>query len=159
MDSLEERHVCIFLLKSDGIAHRYGPRCPRARWHRLPHNGMPIRWRRQASGCCVASSQSPPVKRRNKLYCTSKKQANHFQYCKCQARHSIVFSTSIYQHVSTWQTAVCKMASKPPSGASRLPDMRSRWSFCLKELVSLVRVMTLRNENGGSLLVHGSANL
>lgn len=51
------------------------------------------------------------------------------------------------------------MASNPPSGASRLPDILSFCRICLKVLMLLVRVMTCWKENGGSLFTHGSFNL
>lgn len=51
------------------------------------------------------------------------------------------------------------MASNPPSGASRLPDILSFCRICLKVLMLLVRLMTCWKENGGSLFGHGSCNL
>lgn len=51
------------------------------------------------------------------------------------------------------------MASKPPSGASRLPEILSFCSFWVKDCRSEVRVITFRNEKGGSLLGHGWASL
>lgn len=59
----------------------------------------------------------------------------------------------------TLQTAVCRMASKPPSGASRLPEMRSLLSSWLKLLMLLVRRMTFLKENGESALGQGSRSL
>lgn len=59
----------------------------------------------------------------------------------------------------TLQTAVCRMASKPPSGASRLPEMRSFLSSLLKLLMSLVRRMTFLKEKGESALFQGSRSL
>lgn len=59
----------------------------------------------------------------------------------------------------TLQTAVCRMASKPPSGASRLPEMRSLRSSRLKSLMLLVRRMTFLKENGESALGQGSRSL
>lgn len=51
------------------------------------------------------------------------------------------------------------MASNPPSGASRLPDILSFCRMFLKVLMLLVRVMTCWKENGGSLFCHGSFSL
>ncbi len=51
------------------------------------------------------------------------------------------------------------MASKPPSGASRLPDIFSFWSSLLKKSKLLVSLMTFRKENGGSLSGHGCLSL
>lgn len=51
------------------------------------------------------------------------------------------------------------MASNPPSGASRLPDILSFCRICLKVVMLLVRVMTCLKEKGESLFVHGSFSL
>lgn len=51
------------------------------------------------------------------------------------------------------------MASKPPSGASKLPDIFSLWSLPLKNFKSLVSLMTFWKENGASLSGHGSLSL
>lgn len=59
----------------------------------------------------------------------------------------------------TPQTAACSMASNPPSGASKLPDILSFWSSLLKKSRLLVSLMTFLKENGGSLLGHGWASL
>lgn len=59
----------------------------------------------------------------------------------------------------TLQTAVCRMASKPPSGASRFPEIRSLLSSWLKWLMLLVRRMTFLKENGESALCQGSRSL
>lgn len=59
----------------------------------------------------------------------------------------------------TLHTAVCRMASKPPSGASRLPEMRSFLSSSLKWLMLLVRRMTFLKEKGESALFQGSRSL
>lgn len=59
----------------------------------------------------------------------------------------------------TLHTAVCRMASKPPSGASRLPEMRSLLSSRLKSPMLLVRRMTFLKENGESALCQGSRSL
>ena len=56
-------------------------------------------------------------------------------------------------------TAVCRMASKPPSGASRLPEMRSPFSLFRNSSTSSVRLMTFLKEKGGSLLGQGSFSL
>lgn len=61
--------------------------------------------------------------------------------------------------VPTLQTAACNMASNPPSGASRLPDIFSAWSSFVKKFTSSVSLMTFWKENGGSLLGHGSRSL
>lgn len=59
----------------------------------------------------------------------------------------------------TVHTAVCRMASKPPSGASRLPEIRSPCSLSLNSSTSSVRLMTFLKEKGGSLLGQGSFSL
>ena len=59
----------------------------------------------------------------------------------------------------TVHTAVCRMASKPPSGASRLPEMRSPFSLFRNSSTSSVRLMTFLKEKGGSLLGQGSFSL
>lgn len=59
----------------------------------------------------------------------------------------------------TRQTAACSIASKPPSGASRLPDILSFWSLLVKSLNSLVSLITFWKENGGSLLGQGWLSL
>ena len=51
------------------------------------------------------------------------------------------------------------MASNPPSGASRLPDILSFWSFAVNSATLLVSLMTFWKENGGSLLGHGVLSL
>lgn len=59
----------------------------------------------------------------------------------------------------TVHTAVCRMASKPPSGASRLPETRSPCSFLRNSSTSSVRLMTFLKEKGASLLGQGSFSL
>lgn len=59
----------------------------------------------------------------------------------------------------TLQTAVWRMASKPPSGASRLPEIRSFSSSWLKWSMLLVRRMTFLKEKGGSASFQGSRSL
>lgn len=59
----------------------------------------------------------------------------------------------------TVHTAVCRMASKPPSGASRLPDIRSPCSLSRNSSTLSVKLMTFLKENGGSLLGQGSFSL
>lgn len=59
----------------------------------------------------------------------------------------------------TVHTAVCRMASKPPSGASRLPETRSPCSLFRNSFTSSVRLMTFLKEKGGSLLGQGSFSL
>lgn len=51
-------------------------------------------------------------------------------------------SARLDKMVPTLQTAACKMASNPPSGASRLPDIFSSLSSLVKKLTLLVSVMT-----------------
>lgn len=51
------------------------------------------------------------------------------------------------------------MASKPPSGASKLPEMRSPFSLFRNSSTSSVRLMTFLKEKGGSLLGQGSFSL
>lgn len=65
----------------------------------------------------------------------------------------------VFVFLLTPQTAACNMASKPPSGASRLPDILSFWSSSVKKFKSLVSLMTFWKENGGSLLGHGWESL
>jgi hypothetical protein len=59
----------------------------------------------------------------------------------------------------TVHTAVCRMASKPPSGASRLPEMRSPCSLFQNSSTFSVKLITFLKENGGSLLGQGSFSL
>lgn len=59
----------------------------------------------------------------------------------------------------TVHTAVCRMASKPPSGASRLPEIRSPCSLSKNSSTLSVKLMTFLKENGGSLLGQGSFSL
>ena len=59
----------------------------------------------------------------------------------------------------TVHTAVCRMASKPPSGASRLPEIRSPFSLFRNSSTSSVRLMTFLKEKGASLLGQGSFSL
>lgn len=59
----------------------------------------------------------------------------------------------------TVHTAVCRMASKPPSGASRLPEMRSPCSLSQNSSTFSVKLITFLKENGGSLLGQGSFSL
>ena len=59
----------------------------------------------------------------------------------------------------TVHTAVCRMASKPPSGASRLPEIRSSCSLFRNSSTSWVSLMTFLKEKGGSLLGQGSFSL
>lgn len=51
------------------------------------------------------------------------------------------------------------MASKPPSGASRFPEILSFWSSWVNSLTLLVNLMTFLKANGGSLLGHGCLSL
>lgn len=59
----------------------------------------------------------------------------------------------------TVHTAACRMASKPPSGASRLPEILSFSSLFRNSAKFSVRLMTFLKEKGGSLLGHGSFSL
>lgn len=59
----------------------------------------------------------------------------------------------------TVHTATCRMASKPPSGASRLPEIRSPSSLFRNSSKFSVRLMTFLKEKGGSLLGQGSFSL
>lgn len=49
----------------------------------------------------------------------------------------------------TWQRAACRMASKPPSGESRLPDTLWRPTSCSKASASPVRGSTWWKLKGG----------
>lgn len=59
----------------------------------------------------------------------------------------------------TVHTATCRMASKPPSGASRLPEIRSPSSLFRNSSKFSVRLITFLKEKGGSLLGQGSFSL
>lgn len=61
--------------------------------------------------------------------------------------------------LQTVHTAACRMASNPPSGASRFPDILSFWSSEVKTFRLLVSLMTFSKEKGGSLLGHGCLSL
>lgn len=51
------------------------------------------------------------------------------------------------------------MASNPPSGASRLPEIRSFFSFSVNRVMLLVRGIVFWKEKGGSLSGHGCFSL
>lgn len=73
--------------------------------------------------------------------------------------YNLEFPGVLLSFLLTPQTAACNMASKPPSGASRLPEIVSSLSLLLKKSKSFVSLMTFWKENGGSLSGHGLLSL